>query len=431
MTAAHGPTGFLGLSHLGIVSSTGWASFGGSVIAVDLDATTVAALDRGELPVHEPGLRELFDRVRTRMLFSASPGMLSDCPLVIVARDVPTAADNSSDLAPVHALLDAAIPHFRDGVVLVVTSQVPPGFTRHLAEAIRARRPHLSFQLYYWIETLVFGNAVERYLRPERIVIGVDDPARSIAPALAVGLERFHCPVLRMVYESAELTKTAINLYLCAGVTYANTMADLCEAVGADWSEMMPALRLDRRIGPAAYIRPGPGIAGGNLERDMRTLQQLCRSQAIDAAFIDAMIAYNDRRYTWVHRKLREHVLATTNHPTVAVWGLTYKRDTRSTKNSIALRVIEELQGRAEIRAYDPVLRAGDVAVGAKIVDSAAEALEGADALVILTDWPQFAAPDPRALRAMRTPVVIDGVAVVDRTRADLAGVRYVAMGRP
>jgi UDPglucose 6-dehydrogenase len=425
------PTGFIGLSHLGIVSSIGWASFGTPVVAVDLDPTPVDLLSHGRLPVHEPGLEELFADVRSRMRFTTDPSALADCSLVIVARDVPTDDANQSDASAVLALIDAALPHLPDGVTLALMSQVPPGFTRALGERIRARRPGASTQLYYWVETLIFGRAVERYLKPERLIFGCADPGVPLPAALARGLGRFGCPVFQMTYESAELTKTAINLYLCAGVTYANTLADLCEAVGANWSEMIPALRLDERIGPAAYIRPSLGIAGGNLERDMVTLRDLCRARGVDAAFIDTMIAYNDKRYRWVERNLEEHVFSAVAHPTVAVWGLAYKKNTRSIKNSMALRVIGALRGRCDVRAWDPLVKAGDVDVAAKVVGDRDEALVSADSLLILTDWDDFSRPTPDALAAMRRRVIIDCVGVIDPTRSDLTGVTYVTMGRP
>ena len=424
------PTAFLGLSHLGMVSSIGWASRGDPVVGVDVDTEPVLRLQRGELPILEPSLDALFAEARARMTFGTDPSLLRDAALVLVTRDVPTDADNASNTAPVTALIEAAIPHLREGVTLVVMSQVPPGFTRRLAERIRARRPALDFGLYYWIETLVFGNAVERFLKPERIMIGCADPSAPLPAVLDTGVAHFGCPVFRMRYESAELTKTAINLYLCAAVTYANTLSDLCESVGADWSEMMAPLRLDRRIGPAAYIQPGLGIAGGNLERDLVTLRELCRARGVDSTFVDTMIDYNNRRYQWVHRKLDAHVFSVISRPVLAVWGLAYKRNTRSTKNSMALRVIADLGHRADVRAWDPAVGAGDVDLPVKIVGDAAEALDGADGLLILTDWPEFGTPSTAALARMRRRVVIDCVSIVDRARTDLRDVTYVAMGR-
>ena len=425
------PTGFVGLSHLGIISSVGWASFGVPVIAADLDRAAVDTLRAGTLPVHEPSLPELFTRAREHMTFSADFAALRACPLVIVARDVPTDDGNSSDASVILRLIDAAVPHLQPGATLAVMSQVPAGFTRRLAERIESQRPGLGIRLYYWVETLIFGNAVERYLEPERLIIGCADVAEPFPPELEEGLRRFRCPILPMAYESAELTKTAINLYLCATVTYANTLADLCERLGADWTEMMPALRLDRRIGPAAYIRPGLGIAGGNLERDMVTLRDLCGAHGVDGAFIEALLGYNARRPRWVHRQLEEHLFGEVAHPSVAVWGLAYKKNTRSTKNSMAIRVIRELGDRANVRAYDPVVGAGEIDLPVKVATDRDEVLAGADCLLVLTDWDEFAVPDPSAIRSMRRSLIIDGVGVVDAGRADLRGIRLVQMGRP
>ena len=423
-------TGFLGLSHLGIVSSIGWASLGAPVISVDLDEVPVAQLQRGELPVHEPGLPEALAASRDRMRFSTDPAALAECPLVIVSRDVPTDGGDGSDTSAVLRLVDAAIPHLRPGAVVALMSQVPPGFTRTLGARIEARRPGLGIRLHYWVETLVFGMALQRFVKPERIIVGAADPARPLPAELVDALARFGCPVLPMRYESAELAKTAINLYLFGSVTYANTLSDLCEEVGADWSEMMPALRLDRRIGPAAYIRPGLGVAGGNLERDLVTLRELCSAHGVDAAYIETLIAYNSRRYRWVQRQLERRVLGAGARPVVAVWGLAYKKDTRSTKNSMALRVIADLRGRAEVRAYDPLVRAADVDVPATILDDRDATLAGADCLLVLTDWDDFAAPPRDTFKAMRRPLVIDCVGVVDPRRARLDGVEFVTMGR-
>jgi len=201
--------------------------------------------------------------------------------------------------------------------------------------------------------------------------------------------------------------------------------------VGADWSEMVPALRLDRRIGPAAYIRPSLGVAGGNLERDLVTLRALCATHGVDAAYIETLIQYNGRRYRWVHRQLERRVLAEARPPVIAVWGLAYKKDTRSTKNSMALRVIGDLRGRAEIRAYDPLVGESDVAGAATVLPDREATLAGADCLLILTDWDEFAATPRDAFKAMRRPLVIDCVGVVDPRRTDLDGVEYLSMGRP
>ena len=432
MTGQSGPTAFVGLSHLGIVSSVAWASFGRPVMGYDTDHGRVKALEAGELPIHEPGLPELFAKTQERLRFTNDANTLSDCPLVIVSLDVPTGADNVSDLSPVVSLVERIVPVLRDGVVLVLMSQVPPGFTRSLSARIKRVRPTLSFTFYYLVETLIFGRAVERALKPERFIVGCADPMQPLAGVFERGLEAFKCPILPMRYESAELTKTAINLYLIGAVTYTNTLADLCAAVEADWEEMVPALKLDQRIGPAAYLRPSLGVAGGNLERDLHTLKGLCDRDGVDAAYLDSLIAYNGHRNRWVLRMLREHVFRVESRPKLAIWGLTYKKNTRSMKNSPAVHLIRTLGAAADIRAWDPVILAAEIDLPARVLPSRDAVLEGADALLILSDWDEFSACDVNSIKtSMRRPVLIDCVGALENRRAELKGIRYVSMGRP
>jgi len=431
MTTHLGPTAFVGLSHLGIVSSIAWASFGRAVVAYDADSDRVEAIEQGKFPIHEPGLSELFAKTRRTLRFSSELEALSECSLVIVSLDVPTGADNTSDLEPVVSLVERIVPVLREGVVLVVMSQVPPGFTRALSARINTLRPALSFTLYYWVETLIFGRAVERALEPERFIVGCADPRQPLMEVFGRGLEAFKCPILPMRYESAELTKTAINLYLIGSVTYTNTLADLCAAVQADWEEMVPALKLDQRIGPAAYLRPSLGIAGGNLERDLHTLKGLCDRDGVDGSYLSSLIEYNAHRYRWVLRMLREHVFHVESSPRLATWGLTYKKNTRSMKNSPALRLISDLGWAADVTAWDPVISATEVDLPVRVLSSRDSVLDGADGLLILSDWDEFSTCDLGPIRtSMRHPVVIDCVGALELRRAELAGIRYVSMGR-
>ncbi|MGE3271646.1 MAG: nucleotide sugar dehydrogenase, partial [Chloroflexota bacterium] len=423
------PTGVIGLSHLGIVYGTSWASFGQPVIAVDADAEAVSRLQAGDPIVREPSLPELLERSRPYLTYTTDFSKLADCPLVIVARDIPTDDENRSDIGAVQRLIDAAIPHLRQDVTFVVMCQVPPGFNRRLGEQIRAARPDLRFQNYYWVETLVFGNAVQRAMEPERLIVGCPDATAPLPEQFRAGLERFNCPIVTMGYESAELTKTAINIYLIGAVTYANALADLCEAVGADWSEMVPALRLDKRIGQSAYIRPSLGVAGGNLERDLVTLRQLGAAHDVETLFLDALQAANDARFDWVHRKLTERLLARGGATgTVAIWGLTYKKDTKSTKNSPALRLLAEIDPRLTLKAWDPAVgldevRANGITTPLTVMRSRDAALDDADCLLIMADWDQFAQADLDAIRTrMRRPLVIDTVGVLQGRRAELGG---------
>ena len=262
--------GFAGLTHLGLVSATAAASKGFRTIGYDADSTRVREIAAGRLPIMEPDLDELARRCSARLCYTDKVGDLRACDIVYIATDVPTDVRGQSDLSGISRLIEEVIPALGPDALLCVLCQVPPGFTRAL--------PLDPQRLFYQVETLVFGRAVERATKPERFIVGCNDPARPLPQSYAALLGAFECPILPMRYESAELAKIAINCCLVASVSVANTLADLSERIGADWNEIVPALRLDRRIGAYSYLAPGLGIAGGNLERDLATVLRTCRS---------------------------------------------------------------------------------------------------------------------------------------------------------
>jgi UDPglucose 6-dehydrogenase len=417
----------VGLSHLGIVASACLAASGFDVVAVGDDAPAVAALSVGKPPIHEPGLDELLAATPAR--FTTDFAALSAADLVLVALDTATDDANRADLSALDGHLDRALPSVAAGATIVLMSQVPVGFTRALDARLRARRPDFTGRLHYWVETLVLGDAVARFRVPERIIVGGPSDAPQTDPALDAVLAQFGCPVFRMRWESAELAKAAINLYLGVSVTFANALADLAEATGASMRAIVPALRSDRRIGAHAYVRPGLGIAGGNLERDLVHLRDLAGRSDVDDALFRLVLDASAQRYTWLTRALDRHVFAAGGRR-LAIWGLAYKKNTASTKNAVALRLLHDLAGRVSFAVYDPVAMLPGGMAGVEVAASARAALSGADGLAILTDWDEFAAWDPSALRAaLGRPVVIDPLGVLDADRARAAGLTHVAIG--
>ena len=376
------------------------------------------------MPIVEPRLPELLADNRSRITLSADPAVLAGCDLVYVAADVPTDPDGSSDLEPVLALVATATDAVAKGAVLAVLSQVPPGFTRRL--------PVDPARLYYQVETLVFGRAVERALHPERVILGCADPDGPLAEPLATLLRAFDCPILTMRYESAELAKVSINACLAATVGTANTLAGLCETVGADWSEIVPALRLDRRIGAHAYLSPGLGLAGGNIERDLATIMRLAEETGSEAGVVRAWLTDSAYRRDWVLRVLHRTVLAGSRQPTIAVLGLAYKADTASTRNSPALALIADL-GSCRVRAYDPAVGREAVEIaGLEHAGSALEACDGADAVAVMTPWDEFRSLEPRELaQRLAGRTVVDPNGMLDAIACRAAGLYYRALGRP
>jgi UDPglucose 6-dehydrogenase len=422
--------GFLGMSHLGLVSAAGAAAKGFDVLGFDEDAGRVDRLRAGELPVVEPGLPELLAEVAERLTFSADAERLAECDLLYVAVDVPTAPDDTSDPAPVEHLLALAAGVAAPGACVVVLSQVEPGFTR----GFRALVERGGRTLYYQVETLIFGRAVQRTLEPERFIVGCADPAAPLATALRAHLDAYGCPLLPMRYESAELSKIAINAFLVSTISTTNTLAELCESIGAHWDEIAPALRLDARIGPAAYLTPGLGIGGSNLSRDLATIDRLARGHGTDAGLVGTWRAHAAHRVDWPLGVLHARLLSRVSTPRVALWGLSYKENTQSTRNSPGVRLAEILtQSGIDVTAYDPEAEPVSILAAPlrRVTDPLAACIE-ADALVIATPWPAFRDADPAAVAAaLRGRLVVDPYGVLDADGCRAAGLSQARLGAP
>jgi UDPglucose 6-dehydrogenase len=417
--------GFAGMTHLGLVSAAAVAGRGFEVVCFDPDSAVIDRLARQDWPVLEPGLDALIRGNGARQRFTSTGGDLAACDVIYVAPDVPTDDLGSSDVTGLTALIRDVAAAMRPDAVMVVLSQAPPGYTR----ALGVRPPG---QLYYQVETLVFGRAVERATKPERYIVGCADPAAPLEPRLRAVLDAFGCPILPMRYESAELAKISINCCLVASVTVANTLAEVCERIGADWSEIAPALKLDRRIGPYAYLSPGLGIAGGNLERDLATVARLAATHGTEAGLIVAWQRNSRYRRDWPLRQLQVRVLAHLAEPVIGVLGVTYKESTRSIKNSPAVALIKALPS-CRLRVFDPEVRAvAEWHPRMTVVDDALTVCDGADALVIMTPWPQFRALKPAdVVGRLRGRVVVDPFSMLDRAAVAATGLEHVVLGAP
>ncbi|NMM46713.1 UDP-glucose/GDP-mannose dehydrogenase family protein [Rhodospirillaceae bacterium KN72] len=422
MTDSKPPTiAFVGMTHLGLVSASAAAGKGFPVVCFDPDAELIGRMASGDLPIVEPGLNDLVKDNGARQRFTASLCDLAACDVVYIAPDVPTDDTGKSDLTGIRALVATVTPHLSATAILVILCQVPPGFTRGL--------DFPKDRLFYQVETLVFGIAVQRASEPERYIVGCAAPEATLPDAYRTLLEAHHCAIVPMRYESAELAKISINMCLVASISVANTMAELCENVGADWSEIAPSLKLDRRIGPYSYLSPGLGIAGGNLERDLATVIRLAGEHDTDAGVVEAWIANARHRRDWVVRTVQALGI---QDKTLAVWGLAYKENTHSVKNSPSLATLAQLPDAA-LRVHDPVVpptavgRADAVALADPMVT-----LDGADALLILTPWPIYRKADPRAISERLTGnIVIDPYRTLDPVASRNAGLDWRSLGVP
>ena len=415
--------GFVGMTHLGLNSCIAAAEKGFELIGFDPSAQLISEINSGHFPVSEPQLVELAQKNKSHLSFTSDINELKKCDVVYVAPDVSTNDQGESDLTTITALLDLALEATRGECVIVVLSQVPPGFTRGKLKAGRS--------LYYQVETLIFGQAIHRALHPERYIIGCENPEVPIPLAFAQFLQAHDCPILPMRFESAELAKISINMCLVASVSTANTLAELCEKIGADWSEIVPALKLDRRIGQYSYLSPGLGISGGNLERDLATVCRFGDQYGTDVGVVRAWIKNSEYRKEWPFKIIKEKLLTISKSPVIAILGLAYKEDTHSIKNSPAIALIKNLQ-ECNIRVFDPIVSNSVVnhprCYGAS---SAMDACQDADAVVIMTPWKEFSALRSNDIVEMlRGKLIIDPYGVLEMNKIDDLNVEYVTLGK-
>lgn len=412
--------GCVSMTHLGIIHSVAFAEKGFHLVCYDENAALVAQLQQHEFLVSEPQLDEVVASCAPRLKFTHRLDDLAGCDVVFIACDVPTDDKGNSHLAVIDELIDTVLPVLSAEASLVLLSQVPPGYTRHIKFD--------KNRLFYQVETLVFGRAIERALYPERYIVGANDPDKELpAPYLSL-LSSFECPILKMRYESAELAKISINMFLVSSVTTTNILAEICETIGADWEEIAPALRLDKRIGPHAYLSPGLGIAGGNLERDLNTIIKIGHAKSTDVAVVEAWIKNSQHRRDWVLRCLQDNVFKHHKTPKICVLGLAYKPDTHSIKNSPSIALIQKLKDH-QIVAHDPVVNDhGQSHVTLK--EDCLSAIKGADVVIIMTPWAEYRSLTLAIIEQhLQGNIIIDPYRVIDVQPGDGQNLNYYCLG--
>lgn len=419
--------------HQAAVLAAGFAELGHAVTGVWWEAGVVAALSRGAAAVREPGLDELLRRGidSGRLRFTTDFAQaLAGAEVTYLALDTPVADDDSPQIEPVMDAASRVGRGLSNDLIVCVSAQVPVGTTERIGMLI-ARESGRSCPVAYVPEFLRLGTALETFRQADRIVIGCDDAhAAEVVAGLYSPLGR---PIVHMGVRSAEMAKHASNAFLAASVSFANELAALCESAGASVDDVTRAMKLDRRIGARAFLSAGMGFAGGTLGRDVRSLQHLGRDAGVATPMLDAVMTVNEGRAALVVARLRG-VYGDVRGLRVGVWGLTYKAGTSTLRQSVALRVVEELTGAgAEVRAFDPWADFGgaeDVPDFA-LCESALDAAEGADAVVLLTEWPELAEVDPEELRRrMRRPLLLDTRNFLEPAALVAAGVTYVGIGR-
>lgn len=414
--------GVAGMSHLGLVSAATFAAKGFTTVCYDTNTALIHDLQQRKWPVEEPELDSLLKNHAQRMAFTAAIGNLKNCDVIYIALDVVTNDTNESDLTFIQALIDEVADIMDDGTLVVVLSQVAPGFMRQLPI------PHQ--QLFYQVETLIFGQAVHRALHPERYIIGCAEVHVPLPKALETLLKAFHCPILPMRYESAELAKMAINLFLASSVTTTNILAEVAAKVGANWNEIVPTLKLDKRIGPHAYLQPGLGIAGGNIERDLASIIKLGDRFGTNTEVVQAWCENSEYQKNWIYRCLQDNIFARQQNPRMTLLGLAYKANTHSVKNAPSLQLLPKLKGHV-VTVHDPIVNGRHLADFVNVAPNLLDALDQADVVIILTPWADYARLSAKTLKEkMHGRWIIDPFQVLNQSEFEKEGFHIFTLGR-
>ena len=419
------PVGVIGVGWVGLVTAACFAELGHTVIARDILAEKVEALSRGELTIHEPGLADLLRRNAERLTFTTDMGELLDgARLLFTCVDTPPTYSGDADLSRVRAVV-AELPADSDHV-LVMKSTVPAG----TGDSIRRDLPGLSY--VSCPEFLKEGTAVADFMNPDRVVIGSDPGDEAAAAAVAKLYEPLGGEILHADVASAEMIKLASNAFLATKISFINEIANVCEEVGADVGQVARGMGLDERIG-SSFLRAGIGYGGSCFPKDVSALKMLAGNTGYHFQLLTSVIEVNELQKRRVVGKLEKH-LGSLIGKRIALLGLAFKPDTDDMREASSLVLAAPLQGEgAEVVAYDPVAaeRAAGLLGSVEMATSAMEALEGADAAVLVTEWREFADLDWAAAgERMVRPLVVDGRNFLDPGALANAGFEYEGIGR-
>jgi UDPglucose 6-dehydrogenase len=427
----------IGTGYVGLVVGACLAEPGNDVICADVDQRKIDGLKENVLPIYEPGLETLVERNQAdgRLTFTTDvASAISSAQVVFIAVGTPPDEDGSADLRHVLAVADLIGRHMTQELVVVTKSTVPVGTASKVAEAVgqHARYP---FHMCSNPEFLKEGAAIDDFMKPDRVVLGVDsDHARSVMAELYAPFVRTGKPIIFMDIPSAEMTKYAANAMLATRISFMNEVARLCESVGANVDHVRKGMGTDSRIGPS-FLFPGPGYGGSCFPKDVKALVRTAREHDVELGVLEAVESANERQKRRMFEKLRTALDGEMSGSRIAVWGLAFKPQTDDMREAPSLVLIEALLGAgARVVAHDPVALTEArhrLADRIEYAESNYDALEGSDALCVVTDWNEYRHPNFDRIKGMlRRPIVVDGRNLYDPAKMQRLGFTYFSIGR-
>jgi UDPglucose 6-dehydrogenase len=429
----------IGTGYVGLVTGACLAEFGHQVICMDKDETKIKFLQDGGIPIYEPGLEALVKKnvAEGRLVFSTDMAQaVQAAQAVFVAVGTPSSrrGDGYADLTYIYAAVRELAVHLQGYTVVVDKSTVPVGTARQVARIIKEANPIADFDVVSNPEFLREGAAINDFMRPDRVVIGSESArATGVMKEVYDPLYLLSTPFVVTNLETAELIKYAANAFLAVKISFINEMATICEAVGADVKDLAKAVGLDGRIGQK-FLHPGPGYGGSCFPKDTLALLRVAQEHGVAARIVEAGVEVNAAQKARMVKKIRDAIGGSESGKTIAALGLTFKPETDDLRDSPALTILPPLLEKgARLQVHDPqaMPQAAEMFPGFVYAASPYEACQGADAVVLLTEWNQYRALDLARLKAvMRTAVFIDLRNVYDPAKVREAGFHYVGIGR-
>ena len=427
----------IGAGYVGLVSGACFADFGHQVTCIDKDAARIAALKRGEIPIFEPGLPELVESNvgQGRLEFAAEASSVGEAEAIFIAVGTPSRrGDGHADLSFVYQAAREIAPLLSSTAIVITKSTVPVGTGDEIENILHQKRPDADIQVASNPEFLREGAAIQDFKHPDRIVVGSDDDrARKVLAEIYRPLYLNTPPIVFVSRRTAELIKYASNAFLATKITFINEIADLCEQVGADVQEVARGMGLDNRIG-AKFLHAGPGFGGSCFPKDTSALIKTAHDHGVPLRLVETVSSVNEQRKRAMARKVVQALGGSVRGKTIAVLGLTFKPNTDDTRDSPAIPLITALHDLgAIVRGYDPagMEQAKPLLSDVHYCRSAYSAAEGADAVVIATEWEQFRALDLTRLKGvMMQPVIVDLRNIYRADEMRRAAFRYVPIGR-
>lgn len=429
----------VGTGYVGLVSGTCFAETGNDVICVDIDKSKVAKMQAGEIPIYEPGLDTIFDRNREagrlRFTISLEEG-IKDAEVIFLALPTPPGADGSADLKYVLGVAEDLGKIIKEYKVIVDKSTVPVGTAEKVAERLALHADSSLFDVVSNPEFLREGVAVNDFLKPDRVVVGTSsEKAKKVMERLYKPFVRQGNPIYFMDERSAEMTKYAANSFLATKITFMNEIANLCDLVGANVDQVRIGIGSDTRIGKR-FLFPGIGYGGSCFPKDVQALEKTAIENQYQFDILKAVMTVNESQKTVLASKIKNYFGENLSGKTIGIWGLAFKPNTDDIREAPALYIIEELlDADAKVRAFDPeAMDNVKELLGDKIhfAKDSYDALEGADALAICTEWSVFRTPSFTAVKKfLKQPIIFDGRNLYDLATMEQEGFYYESIGRP